>query len=333
MNFTWFATSFDTDDWFYRLMTIGQMSGVMVLAAGIAPAFEHNSYTVLIGGYVVMRIFMVAQWLRASRCGGAAGRAALVYAVGIFATQVLWVLWLLLPESPFRTPLFLSLIVVELLVPVLAERVGSTPWHPHHITERYGLFTLIVLGESLLASTNALIEANEEAEAVGNLIPLAAMTLLITAGLWWVYFWPVHHRTITSMLSSTLFGYGHYFVFAAAGALSVGIEIDIDSAIEGGISEATAGLAVAIPVSAFLLFVWMTAFRGSADAIVSTAMVTAAALILLAPLVSAPIFTTVLILAALVAVLVIRRPVPAARAESGAPAHGDGPSPELAGRE
>src|SRR2546429_9727277 len=35
MNFTWFATSFATDDWLYRLLTIVQMSGVLVLAAGI----------------------------------------------------------------------------------------------------------------------------------------------------------------------------------------------------------------------------------------------------------------------------------------------------------
>ena len=39
----------------------------------------------------------------------------------------------------------------ELAVPVLAERAGPmTSWHPEHIAERYGLFTLIVLGEAIL---------------------------------------------------------------------------------------------------------------------------------------------------------------------------------------
>src|SRR4051794_25466486 len=50
MNFTWFATSFDTDDWLYRVLTIVQMGGVLVLAAGIQPAFEDRDYKVLFLG-------------------------------------------------------------------------------------------------------------------------------------------------------------------------------------------------------------------------------------------------------------------------------------------
>lgn len=61
MNFTWFATSFDTDDWLYRVLTIVQMGGVLVLASGIQPAFEDQDYSVLITAYVVMRLALVAQ--------------------------------------------------------------------------------------------------------------------------------------------------------------------------------------------------------------------------------------------------------------------------------
>nr|WP_238147659.1 low temperature requirement protein A [Kocuria sp. 257] len=78
MNFTWFATSFDTDDWLYRLVTIVQMAGVLVLAAGLDPAFTESNYTVVVIGYVLMRVAMVFQWLRAARSGGQAGRAALI---------------------------------------------------------------------------------------------------------------------------------------------------------------------------------------------------------------------------------------------------------------
>lgn len=65
MNFTWFATSFDTDDWLYRVLTIVQMGGVLVLAAGIQPMFEHDDFSIVILGYVIMRFAMVTQWLRA----------------------------------------------------------------------------------------------------------------------------------------------------------------------------------------------------------------------------------------------------------------------------
>ena len=49
--------------------------------------------------------------------------------------------------------------IVELSVPLVAEVTGGTPWHREHMAERYGLFTIIVLGESLLGSANAIIEA------------------------------------------------------------------------------------------------------------------------------------------------------------------------------
>ena len=42
------------------------------------------------------------------------------------------------------------LVVAELAVPIWGERAAGTTWHPGHIAERYGLFTLIVLGESVL---------------------------------------------------------------------------------------------------------------------------------------------------------------------------------------
>src|SRR5262245_33366659 len=61
MNFTWFATSFATDDWLYRLLTILQMSGVLLLAAGIEPVFADQDFTMVTLGYVVMRIAMVLQ--------------------------------------------------------------------------------------------------------------------------------------------------------------------------------------------------------------------------------------------------------------------------------
>jgi hypothetical protein len=55
------------------------------------------------------------------------------------------------------------LVVGELLVPLWAERASPTNWHPHHIAERYGLFTLIVLGESVLAATIAIQSALDRA--------------------------------------------------------------------------------------------------------------------------------------------------------------------------
>ena len=69
MNFTWFASAFDTDDWLYRMMTIVQMAGVLVLAAGIHAAMVDFDFLLVTWGYVIMRLAMVGQWLRAARAG------------------------------------------------------------------------------------------------------------------------------------------------------------------------------------------------------------------------------------------------------------------------
>ena len=229
MNFTWFATSFDTDDWLYGVLTIVQMGGVLALAAGVEPIFAHGDFTLAVLAYVVMRGAMIAQWLRASHRAGERRAATLTCAVGIGIVQVLWLVMLLLPPA-VQSWVLPVLILAEIAVPVVAERRGYMPWHPHHITERYGLFTLILLGESLLASANAIIEAlhGDEAE-LGPLIWISIMALVVTAALWWIYFWPLHHRSITGRLRSSItYGYMHYFIFAAAGAFSAGVEAEID---------------------------------------------------------------------------------------------------------
>lgn len=51
---------------------------------------------------------------------------------------------------------FLVLIFGEISVPVIAETVHETPWHRHHIIERYGLLTIIVLGELILSAANSI---------------------------------------------------------------------------------------------------------------------------------------------------------------------------------
>ena len=67
VNFTWFASAYDTDDVPYRVLTMLQIGGVLVLAAGVPAAFTTGDYRVAVAGYVIMRLVMVVQWLRAAR--------------------------------------------------------------------------------------------------------------------------------------------------------------------------------------------------------------------------------------------------------------------------
>lgn len=309
MNFTWFATSFDTDDWLYRVLTIVQMAAVLVFATGIEPAFTDQDYTLPVLSYVVMRLAMVAQWLRAARSHPSVRRTAHLYAGGIAAVQALWLVQLTLPDAPGRILLVL-LLAAEVTIPVLAERRGTTPWHPHHITERYGLFTLILLGESLLASANAIIEAVHDTDALAPLLSIAALAFVVTAALWWIYFWPPHHRSITSFGGTLRYGYVHYLVFAAAGALSAGIEVQIDALTgHSELSDLAASYTVTVPVAIFLAGTWWVAIRDHAEPLVNTVVPLAAVLVLCDPLIPVPVTLTAVILVVVVVVLVLHPPV------------------------
>ncbi|WP_209370844.1 low temperature requirement protein A [Brevibacterium renqingii] len=309
MNFTWFATSFDTDDWLYRVLTIVQMGGVLVLAAGIEPVFARGDFLVLILGYVLMRIIMVTQWLRASRRAGSARRATFVYAGGIAAAQVLWVAWLFISDPVVSMVALIALIVLEVAIPTVAEALSWTPLHAHHIADRYGCFTIIVLGESLLASANAVFGAFADIEDIVPLISLGVLSLIVTAAMWWIYFWPPHHEALSGMRGTLAYAYGHYFIFAAAGALSAGVGIEVDSQLgRSALDPLLATFTVSVPIVVFVLGVWLLAIRGSAHWVINIVVPVCAVLVLLDPIIPIPTFLTTIFMIIIVIALVVCPP-------------------------
>lgn len=279
MNFTWFGTSFAVDDWAYRVTTIVQMAGVLVLASGSAAAMEHQDFTIVTLGYVIMRLAMVGQWLRAAASVPEFRRVCLRYAAGITVVQIAWVLRLLLPPTAGLFAFFV-LVAAEVLVPVWAEHREHAPWNAHHITERYSLFTLILLGESILASAGAIIAALQEQEHLTELIVVSAAGLVIAAGMWWVYFSREHTGHIRTLGSSIRYGYFHYAIFAAAGAFSAGIEIAVDDiGHEAHLSSIAAHATLTVPVVLFVLGIWALNLRSQLTATGNTILLLGAAAI------------------------------------------------------
>lgn len=309
MNFSWFASAYDCDDVLYRLAVFTQMSGVLVLAAGVPRAFDERDFTVLVVGYVIMRLAMVAQWLRAAASDESRRRCNLRYAVGIALVQVGWVLWLLVPEGAVLVG-FVGLVVAELAVPAWAERASHTPWHPHHIVERYGLFTIIVLGESVLGATIAVQQALDADGALGDVITVIIGGLLVVFSMWWIYFSLPSERLVERarnaddrLSEAFIWGYGHYFVFAAVAATGAGIAIAVDGATDHStLSDVGTGLAVTLPIGLYVLTVWVLYRaikpRGS---LLSYAPPLAALVILAASLTPAPVLISGLVLVGLVA--------------------------------
>ena len=205
MNFTWFASSYDTDDVFYRLIVFVQMTGALIFAAGVSRVFATGDLTITVAGYIVMRIASVILWARAAIADPEHRPATIRYGAGIALCQVGWVLLLLLPDG-LHVPGFVVLVGAELLVPGWAERATLTTWHPHHIVERYGLFTIIVLGESVLAAVVAIQSTIEAHSFNSDLVLLIIGGLLILYVMWWLYFYQPAHDLLGSLEGAFVWG-------------------------------------------------------------------------------------------------------------------------------
>jgi low temperature requirement protein LtrA len=308
MNFTWFASAYDTDDVPYRLVTFVQISGVLILAAGVPRAFEGDA-AIVTAGYVVMRLALAAQWLRAAAGDPVHGRVCRRYAAGITACQVAWVTRLAMPDA-WQPALFVLIALAELSVPVWAERDAGTTWHADHIAERYGLFFMIVLGEGVLAATTAVQIAVDEHDALGGVLAVAASGAVVTFAMWWVYFALPAGSFLSSNRVSFVWGYGHYFIFASAAAVGAGLAVAVDGATHhAGIGDAGVAAAVTVPVAVFLLSTWFLHVRphhrGPVDDLGFPA---AAALVLLATFTPVALPLTALVLAGLVALCQVLQP-------------------------
>jgi low temperature requirement protein LtrA len=297
INFTWFASAYDTDDVLYRLLTFVQIAGVLVIAAGVSRAFVGLDYVTITVGYVIMRIGLIAQWLRAGREHGERGRTAMRYAIGIAILQVGWVARLFVPiELAFVS--FVPLVALEMAVPWWAERAGTTPWHRGHIAERFGLFTIIVLGECVLAATTAIQEAVPATGPSVALVTLALGALVLIGAMWWAYFKhdaaegrELHQET------AFLWGYGHYVVFSAVAAVGAGLNVAADlTHQEGSIGPITAALTVAVPVAIYLVATWMVN-RSSRSGTILWPVLLAAALVVAAAVGIGPLSVPLAVLA------------------------------------
>ena len=267
INFSWFASAYDTDDWIYRLMTMLQMVGVIILALGLPQLYssiEHGGYVdngVVVAGYVVMRIAMVGQWLRAARHDRQRRNACLTYALWIAVAQIGWVAAISVHTSvPVNVAIVLTLILVEIMGPFVAEtRLGGTPWHAHHIVERYGLFTIIALGEGVVGTVASLSAVVEEQGWSVEAVFIGVAGIGLTFGMWWTYF-VVPQADILHARRDRFgrFGYLHMLVFASIVATGAGLHTAAyyiqHQSVLGSVATV---LSVVIPVGVYILMIYV----------------------------------------------------------------------------
>lgn len=266
MNFTWFASAFDNDDPLYRFLVMVIMCGELIFAGGAAYIFDTLDMRFGILGWVIMRLGMAALWLRAARGNPDYRMTCTRYAIGILIAQALWALMYVTcpPGSTVFFQVGIAIYVVELCVPVYAERARATPFHRHHIIERYGLLMIISLGEIMLSISHgfgALFSDHPSLQAA--LTSVSGLVLVFS--IWWIYFCEEEHLTTIEMPQAIIWGYGHVLIFMATAMLGAGIAATVDVATHHGV--ATAGeVSHWIGIALALLFgtLWLVRDRAHA---------------------------------------------------------------------
>jgi len=301
VNIAWFASAYDTDDVPYRLLTVVQMAGVLVFAAGIPAAFQHADFFMIVIGYVIIRMALVPQFLRAARSHPDGRAATLRYAAGITTVQLCSIGWLAL-SGPARLAGFVVLVAGELAVPAWAQfGARGTPWHPGHIAQRYRGFTIIVLGEAISAIAAAVDGTVTGRRPSPSVLTIAAAGLLLVFALWWSYFKQHPAREIRQSLPwAYVWGLAHYLIFASLAALGAGLEVAIESLTHGArVTPAFAAFAVAIPVAIDVAVLTLLAARINATsaALRLTPLIIAAVLSVAAatPLLTLPAATVIMV--------------------------------------
>ncbi|MFB2596515.1 low temperature requirement protein A [Herbiconiux sp. P17] len=266
LNFTWYASAYGNDDALFRVATIVQMVGALILVFGLPQSFHdaaegHNPNNLLmVIGYIVMRVPLILLWLRAARHDPTHRATAIAYAVTITLAQTGWLLTAIIPMPALVAVLALVVLVAAEMVTrvIIEKRLGWTPWNAGHIAERFGLLTLIALGEVIAATTRTVIVLTQEQGWSVGAVVIAASGLVLAAGLWWAYYL-VPSRVILSRWPERVFAwrYTHLLLFAAIPAVGAGLRIAAE-ALEGGeVTLLTITIALVVPVGSVIVLVFV----------------------------------------------------------------------------
>lgn len=221
---TFYATRFDTDDLGHRLLTLLQMIAIAVLAVNVHHGSGESS-TGFALSYVTIRGILIVQYLLAGYFVPAARGLTNWYATGFGIAAAIWLVSVFVP-APWRFVLWVLGLIVDFGTPFTAGRlVARVPPSFSHIPERLGLFTIIVLGEGVIAVVRGVSQLQW---GVSSAIE-AVLGMSIAFSLWWIYFDSVDGSPLRSMGKgrmgiALLWLYSHLPLAIGIAATGVGVE-------------------------------------------------------------------------------------------------------------
>jgi low temperature requirement protein LtrA len=225
-GFSIYADRFDTDDVVFRLALFAGMLAIASLAVQIEDVV-HGRSTGFAVAYIALRSIMLALYGRAWRAVPAARPLIARYGIGYSSAVAIWVLSLAFP-SPVRYVLWGLALALDLSLPPLSTRlIRRVPTHGGHVVERWGLFTLIVLGESVVVVALGVAGSNWQAASA----TAAIAGFVAVAAVWWLYFDRLPEVRIRgSAPAIVVYSYGHLPLLMGLAAMGAGLGLTIEHA-------------------------------------------------------------------------------------------------------
>lgn len=221
---TFYADRYDTDDLVYRLMAGAQMVGVAFIAASVTTG-PSGSTVVFATAYAATRIVLLLLYARAHQFVPETRELVRGYLWGFGAASVLWVASIFVPD-PARQWVWAIAFLVDLATPyVMRKAQAAAPLDVSHLPERFGLFTILVLGETIVAVTVGL--GHVEWQWATTIAGISG--LVIATSLWWVHFdnvdgFVVRRRGDKKNWRPTVWIYSHLPLAAGLAMIGVGVE-------------------------------------------------------------------------------------------------------------
>lgn len=228
VSFTIYANRFDTDDVVYRAGKLVAMLAVAGLAASAAEAIGRDADTFALS-YATLSATLVLLYVRAYRHVHQARSVIAVYLVGHGVGIQLWLASVPAP-APARYVLWGCGLGVQVIAPVVASmRTRAMPLQVEHLPERFGLFVILVLAESVAAVAHGVHDTEWRPEALLT----AGAGFVAAAALWWIYFdlagsaakrLLLDRSDQRGSLAHDVYAYGQLPVALGLAAVGVGIE-------------------------------------------------------------------------------------------------------------
>ena len=217
---TFYQNRYYVDDVPHRLLVFTQIFAIATMGLSVSEAFG-DLYVQFTLAYVVTRFMLLLMYVRASRAHPESRELSMGYVRGFSIGIAVWLGSLLLPAEIHWVGWLLG-IAVELSVPLqprIRERQRQWGVDVHHITERFGIFTIIVLGESFVKVLDT---------AQGYLVgaPQLLFSLFglgVVYSLWWLYFSDTAGKAVdfSNPAKPFMWIYGHLPL--AAGLIAFGV--------------------------------------------------------------------------------------------------------------